>query len=326
MTMQRRNLLARAASFALLGTCALAAQAQEYPSKPITLIVSFSAGGNNDLRARQLGMPVGQLLKQTVVVDNKPGASGNIGHEFVSRAAPDGYTLGIGAMGPLAVNPSLFPKMNFDPKDFVPVVLIEKAPLVLVTRTDKPYKSFKDVVAAAKARPGAVSIGNAGTGGAHHLSAELMEDAAGLEMLAVPYKGGGPAANALLSGEIDMMFEQTYAALPSIQAGKTRALAVTSEKRLPSLPDVPTMAELGYPQVTVSNWLGVIAPKGTPKPVVARLNDAFNKALADPALREKITGPGNVVGGGSPEEFAAFIAAEGKRWSALVKAKGIRME
>jgi tripartite-type tricarboxylate transporter receptor subunit TctC len=326
--MQRRNLLARAAVLALLGTAAVAAQAQsqDYPAKPITLIVSFSAGGNNDLRARQLGVPVGQLLKQTIVVDNKPGASGNIGHELVSRAAPDGYTLGIGAMGPLAVNPTLFPKVNFNPKDFVPVVLIEKAPLVLVTRADKPYKSFKDVVAAAKAKPGAISIGNAGTGGAHHLSAELMEDAAGLDLLAVPYKGGGPASTALLSGEIDMMFEQTYAALPSIQAGKTRALAVTSDKRLPSLPDVPTMAELGYPQVTVSNWLGVIAPKGTPKPVVAKLNDAFNKALADPALREKITSPGNVVGGGSPEEFAAFIAAEGKRWSALVKAKGIRME
>jgi tripartite-type tricarboxylate transporter receptor subunit TctC len=326
MTMQRRHLLVRTVSFALLGTCALAAQAQEYPSKPITLIVSFSAGGNNDLRARQLGVPVGQYLKQTVVVDNKPGASGNIGHEFVSRAAPDGYTLGIGAMGPLAVNPTLFPKVNFDPKDFVPVVLIEKAPLVLVTRTDKPYKSFKDVVAAAKAKPGAISIGNAGTGGAHHLSAELMEDAAGLELLAVPYKGGGPASTALLSGEIDMMFEQTYAALPSIQVGKTRALAVTSDKRLPSLPDVPTMAELGYPQVTVSNWLGVIAPKGTPKPVVAKLNEAFNKALGDPAVREKITGPGNIAGGGTPEEFGAFIAAESKRWSALVKAKGIRME
>ena len=325
--MQRRNLLARAAAMTLLGSAAaVCAQAQDYPSKPITLIVSFSAGGNNDLRARQLGVPVGQLLKQTIVVDNKPGASGNIGHEFVSRAAPDGYTLGIGAMGPLAVNPTLFPKVNFNPKDFVPVVLIEKAPLVLVTRADKPYKSFKDVVTAAKARPGAISIGNAGTGGAHHLSAELMEDAAGLELLGVPYKGGGPASTALLSGEIDMMFEQTYAALPSIQAGKTRALAVTSEKRLPSLPDVPTMAELGYPQVTVSNWLGLIAPKGTPKPVVAKLNAAFNQALADPALREKISGPGNVVGGGSPEEFGAFIEAEGKRWSALIKAKNIRME
>ncbi|NML17155.1 Bug family tripartite tricarboxylate transporter substrate binding protein [Azohydromonas caseinilytica] len=324
--MQRRHLLARAVSFALLGAGAVAVQAQEYPSKPVTLIVSFSAGGNNDLRARQLGVPVGQILKQTIVVDNKPGASGNIGHEFVSRAAPDGHTLGIGAMGPLAVNPSLFPKINFNPKDFVPVVLIEKAPLVLVTRADKPFKSFKDVVAAAKAKPGAISIGNAGTGGAHHLSAELMEDAAGLNMLAVPYKGGGPAANALLSGEIDMMFEQTYAALPSIQAGKTRALAVTSDKRLPSLPDVPTMAELGYPQVTVSNWLGIIAPKGTPQPVVQKLNQAFNQALSDPALREKISGPGNVVGGGSPEEFRAFIEAESRRWGALIKAKGIRME
>nr|WP_232539858.1 tripartite tricarboxylate transporter substrate binding protein [Azohydromonas aeria] len=324
--MQRRNLLARAAVLGLLGAASVAAHAQDYPVKPVTLVVSFSAGGNNDLRARQLGVPVGQLLKQTIVVDNKPGASGNIGHEFVSRAAGDGYTLGIGAMGPLAVNPTLFPKVNFNPKDFVPVVLIERAPLVLVTRVEKPFKTFKDVVAAAKAKPGALTIGNAGTGGAHHLSAELMEEAAGLELLGVPYKGGGPAATALLSGEIDMMFEQTYAALPSIQAGKTRALAVTSDKRLPSLPDVPTMAELGYPQVTVSNWLGVIAPKGTPKPVVAKLNAAFNQALADPALREKIAGPGNVVGGGSPEEFGAFIEAEGKRWSALIKAKNIRME
>ena len=313
-------------TFVLLGAGAVAVQAQDYPTKPITLIVSFSAGGNNDLRARQLGEPVGKLLKQTIVVDNKPGASGNIGHEFLSRAAPDGHTIGIGAMGPLAVNPSLFPKVNFNPKDFVPVVLIEKAPLVLVTRADKPYKSFKDVVAAAKAKPGSLTIGNAGTGGAHHLSAELMEDAAGLEMLAVPYKGGGPAATALLSGEVDMMFEQTYAALPSIQTGKTRALAVTSDKRLPSLPDVPTMAELGYPQVTVSNWLGVIAPKGTPQPVVQKLNQAFNQALSDPTLREKISGPGNVVGGGSPEEFRAFIEAESKRWGALIKAKGIRME
>lgn len=322
--MQRRTLLAAAtAAFASVGPAI--AQA-DYPAKPITIVVSFSAGGNNDLRARQLGVPVGQYLKQTVVVDNKPGASGNIGHETVSRAAPDGYTIGIGAMGPLAVNQALFPKLGFKPEEFVPVVLIEKAPLVLVTRADKPFKDFLAVVAAAKAKPGGLTIGNAGTGGAHHLSAELMEDAAGIELLAVPYKGGGPAASALLSGEVDMMFEQTYAALPSIQAGKTRALAVTSDKRLPSLPDVPTMAELGYPQVTVSNWLGVVAPKGTPKPVVDKLNDAFNRALADPAQREKISGPGNVVGGGTPEAFGAFIAAEQKRWAALVKAKGIRLE
>lgn len=321
-TLTRRSL-----TLALLTTAALPTLAQDYPSKPITLVVAFSAGGNNDLRARQLGVPVGALLGQTIVVDNKPGASGNIGHDLVARATPDGHTLGIGAMGPLAVNPSLFPKMAFDPqRDFVPVVLIEKAPLVLVTRVDKPFKTLKDVLVAAKARPGALTIGNAGTGGAHHLSAELLEETAGLQLLHVPYKGGGPAATALLSGETDLMFEQTYAALPSIQAGKIRALAVTSDKRLPSLPDVPTMAELGFPQATVSNWLGVIAPKGTPPAVVRKLNEAFNKVLATPEMRDKIAGPGNVVGGGTPEEFTSLIAAEGRRWSALIKSKGIRIE
>jgi tripartite-type tricarboxylate transporter receptor subunit TctC len=323
--MQRRHLLRLSAS--LLAAATLAAHAEDYPAKPITLVVSFAAGGNNDLRARQLGVPVGATLGQTIVVDNKPGASGNIGHDFVSRAAPDGYTLGIGAMGPMAVNPALFPKMSFDPsKDLVPVVLIEKAPLVLVTRADKPYKSLTDVVAAAKAKPGALAIGNAGTGGAHHLSAVLLQQTATIDLVDVPYKGGGPASTALLSGEIEFMFEQTYAALPSIQAGKTRALAVTSEKRLPSLPDVPTMAELGYPQATVSNWLGVVAPKGTPPAVIQKVNAAFNKALAQPEMREKIAGPGNVVGGGTPEEFAAFAAAEARRWQALVVAKGIKAE
>lgn len=317
----------RSLGFALLASMAVPAQAQDYPSKPITLVVSFSAGGNNDLRARQLGVPVGASLGQTVVVENKPGASGNIGHDFVARAAADGYTLGVGAMGPLTVNPALFPKMSFNPaKDLVPVVLVEKAPLVLVTRSDKPFKSLKDVLAAAKARPGTVTVGNAGSGGAHHLSAELLEDVAGLQVIHVPYKGGGPAATALLGGEIDMMFEQTYAALPSIQAGKTRALAVTSDKRLPSLPDVPTMAELGFPGVTVSNWLGIVAPKGTPPAVVRKLNEVFNKALSAPDMREKIAGPGNVVGGGSAEEFGAFMAAESKRWAALIKAKGIKLE
>jgi tripartite-type tricarboxylate transporter receptor subunit TctC len=301
--------------------------AQAYPAKPVTVVVAFSAGGNNDLRARQLGIPVGAMLGQSLIVDNKPGASGNIGHDFVAKAAPDGYTVGIGAMGPLAVNPSLYPKLNFDPqKDFTPIVLIEKAPLVLVTRVEKPFKTVKDVVDAAKAKPGALTIGNAGPGGAHHLSGELFEQAAGITTLSVPYKGGGPASTALLSGEIDMMFEQTYAALPSIKAGKTRALAVTSAKRLPSLPDVPTMAELGYPDVVVSNWLGLIGPKGMPAAAVARLNESFNKALATADIREKITGPGNEVGGGTPEEFTAFIAAENKRWAALVKAKGIKLD
>jgi tripartite-type tricarboxylate transporter receptor subunit TctC len=303
------------------------AVAQDFPTKPISVVVSYSAGGNNDLRARQLSVPVSQMLGKPIIIDNRPGASGNIGHALVSHAAPDGYTVGIGAMGPLAVNSALFPDMGFNPeKDFAPIILIERAPLVLVTRADKPFKSLQDVVAAAKAKPGTLTIGNAGSGGAHHLADKAFEQAAGIDMIAVPYKGGGPASTALLSGEIDMMFEQTYAALPSLQAGKTRALAVTSDKRLPSLPNVPTMAELGYPKATVSNWLGLVAPKGTPPEVVRKLNEAYNKALAMPEIREKIVSPGNEVGGGTPEEFAAFIAAEQKRWPAVVKSSGVTVE
>jgi len=298
----------------------------QYPAKPLTVIVSYPAGGNNDLRARQLAIPVSAMLGRQVIVENRPGAAGNIGHAALAKAAPDGYTLGIGAMGPLAVNGALYPDMSFDTRSFAPVVLIERAPLVLVARSDKPYKSVADVVAAAKAKPGTIAVGNAGSGGAHHLAAKAFERSAGIEFIHVPYKGGGPAATALLGGEIEMMFEQTYAALPSIQAGKTRALAVTSEKRLPSLPDVPTMAELGYPQATVSNWLGLIAPQATPRAIVLKLNEAFNKALTLPEIRDKIVGPGNEVGGGSPEAFGEFIAREAARWQQLVKSSGIKLE
>ena len=299
---------------------------QQYPAKPITVIVAYPAGGNNDLRARQLAIPVAGLLGRQLVVENRPGAAGNIGHAALAKAAPDGYTLGIGAVGPLAVNGALYPDMSFDASSFAPIVLIERAPLVLVARADKPYKSVADVVAAAKAKPATIAVGNAGTGGAHHLAATAFEQTAGVQFIHVPYKGGGPAATALLGGEIEMMFEQTYAALPSIKAGKTRALAVTSDKRLPSLPDVPTMAELGYPQATISNWLGLLAPKGTPRPIVMKLNEAYNKALAMPEIREKIMGPGNEIGGGTPEEFGEFIAKEADRWPRLVKAAGIKVE
>ena len=326
MKVLKRLVLTAMAISTAIAAVSISAFAQDYPAKPITVVVSYAAGGNNDLRARQLAVPVSAELGKPILTENRPGASGNIGHATLARAAPDGYTIGIGAMGPLAVNPALFPNMGFDPKDFAPVVLIERAPLVLVTKADKPYKSLKDVIAAAKAKPGSLTIGNAGSGGAHHLASKAFEQAAGIEMIDVPYKGGGPAAGALLAGEIDMMFEQTYAALPSIEAGKTRALAVTSEKRLPSLPDVPTMAELGYPQVTLSNWLGLIAPKGTPPDVVRKLNEAYNKALATPDIRDKIVGPGNEIGGGTPEAFAAFIDSENKRWTTLVKAAGIKIE
>ncbi|WP_238323209.1 tripartite tricarboxylate transporter substrate binding protein [Acidovorax sp. JHL-9] len=302
------------------------AQATDYPAKPITIIVPFAAGGNTDVKTRLVALQLSKLLGQPVIIDNKPGASGNIGMELLAKAPADGYTIGMGSFGPLAVNPSIYPKINFDPKGMVPIYLLEKSPLVLVTPADRPFRAVKDVVAAAKQKPGVLSIANAGPGGAHHLSAELFEQSAGVEMLGVPYKGGGPASTALLAGQVDLMFEQTGAALPSIQAGKIRPLAVTSPKRLSSLPDVPTFTELGFPQVQVSNWMGYVAPRGTPKSVIDKLSGAFVQAAAHSEVKDRILSQSNELGGGTPADFAAFIDAESQKWSRLVKERNIRIE
>jgi tripartite-type tricarboxylate transporter receptor subunit TctC len=304
-----------------------AAQAPAWPAKPITVVISFPAGGNNDVRTRQLAVPVGRALGQPLVVDNRPGANGNIGHAYVAHAAADGYTLGIGTLGPMVVNRYVYPRLGFDPaQDFVPVVLIENTPMVLVTNTAKPFQSLKDLVDAARARPGSLNIGNAGQGGPAHLGAMLLARTANISMVNVPYKGGGPASLALRSGEIDVLFELPSAVLPSLKAGLSRALAVTSAQRLPALPDVPTMAELGYPQVLVSNWMGLMAPRGTPPEVVARLNQSFTEAMAQPAFRDSVSGSGNVVGGGSAADFAAFLAQEQARWEPIVKAANIHLD
>lgn len=314
-----------------LGITSLTGYAQksgdDFPQKQISLVVSYSAGGNVDLRARMLAVSVSKTLGVPVIVENKPGANGNIGHEFVAKAAPDGHTLVLATLGPMAVSSFVYPKLGFDPEDsFSPIVVVEKAPMVLVTRTDKPFQNLKDLIEYAQKNPEKLSFGNAGTGSAHHLSAELFMQSAGIKGLSVPYKGGSQAATALLSGEIDLMFEQSYAALPSIAAGKARALAVTSEKRMASLPNVPTMSELGYPKVVVYNWLGLAAPKNTPPAVIQKLNDAFNKALAQPDNKEKITGPGNIIGSGSPEDFKAFILSERRKWGPIVKSLNIKPE
>ena len=312
---------------AIVATASTGATAQDnYPTKPITIIVPFAAGGNTDVKTRLVAKQLGEILKQPVIVENKPGASGNIGIELLTKAVADGHTIGMGSFGPLAVNPWIYPKLGFDPKTLVPIILLEKSPLVLSVPADKPFKTLAEVVAAAKAKPGAMNIANAGPGGAHHLSAELFESAAGIEMVGVPFKGGGPAATALLAGQVDMMFEQTSAALPSIQTGKIRALAVTSVKRLSTMPDVPTFTEAGYPQVTVSNWMGYVAPKGTPPAVVAKLQSAFAKAMEHPEVKDRILGQSNELGGGSSQDFANFIDSESQKWSKLVKERGIKLE
>jgi tripartite-type tricarboxylate transporter receptor subunit TctC len=323
--MQRRSLLQAGAAFSLLPTV-LHAQ-DKYPSKPIVWVCPYAAGGNADSRSRQVAKAMSTILGQPIVVDNKAGAGGNIGTEAIVRGKPDGYTLGMGNFAPLAVNQTLFKKINFDPlTDLTPICLIERGPLILMVRTDSPYKSVKDIVAAAKAAPGKLSYGSGGIGGSHHLSAALFEHVAGIDMIHAPYKSGSAAATDLMGGQVQMMFEQMYAAMPSIQGGRMRALAITSKKRSPLLPDLPTMAEQGYPDVEVLNWQGLVGPKGMPASLVKQLNAVCNQALQTAEVKEKILSQGNEVGGGTPEQFAALIKAEAPRWAKVVKDAKIEAE
>lgn len=298
-----------------------------YPNKPINLIVPYGAGGSADSRSRQLGQKMSPILKQPIVIDNKPGAGGNIGTEAIVRAAPDGYTIGMGNFAPMAVNKTLFGNLRYDPEiDLTPIILVEKGPLVLVVNPNSPFKTVQDIVVAAKAKPGVLTFSSGGIGGSHQLSAELFELNAGIQMIHVPYKSGSAALTDLMAGNVDLMFDQMYSAVPSIKADKIRPLAITSKKRSPLLPNVPSFVELGYPKVEVLNWQGLIAPKGTPKAIIDKLNAAANEALKDPQLRELMLAQGNEIGGGSPAEFAALVKSEASKWSAVVKSANIKPE
>jgi tripartite-type tricarboxylate transporter receptor subunit TctC len=267
------------------------------------------------------------ILKQPFVIDNKPGAGGNIGTEFIAKAAPDGYTIGMGNFAPMAVNKTLFGNLRYDPEtDLTPIILIEKGPLILVVNPNSPYKTIQDIVAAAKAKPGTLTFSSGGIGGSHQLSAELFMQNTGIQMIHVPYKSGSAALTDLMAGNVDMMFDQMYSAVPNIRADKLRPIAITSKKRSPLFPNVSSFAELGYPKVEVLNWQGFIAPAGTPKPIINALNKAANEALKDPQLRELMLSQGNEIGGGSPADFAALIKSEAAKWSAVVKTGNIKPE
>ena len=323
--MKRRTLLTAAAGSTLVSPWVHAQD--KYPSKLITWICPYAAGGNADGRSRQVARVMQQVLGQTVIVDNKAGGGGNIGTDFIAKAKPDGYTIGMGNFAPLAVNHALFKKLNFDPfVDLVPIMLIERGPLILMVKADSPYKTVKDVVAAAKAQPGKLSYASGGIGGTHHLSGALFEHSAGIDMIHAPYKSGSAGATDLMGGQVDMMFEQMYAAMPSVKGGRLRALAITSKNRSPLLPDVPTMGEAGFPAVEVLNWQGIVGPRGLPAEIVKILNAAGNKALQDPELRNTMLSQGNEIAGGTPEQFAALIKAEAPRWGKVVKDAKIEPE
>jgi len=325
--MKRRTLLQATAALAPSLATQWAQAQDKYPNKPITWVCPYAAGGNADSRSRQVAKAMSTILGQPIIIDNKPGAGGNIGTEMIAQSKPDGYTIGMGNFAPMAVNKTLFGNLRYDPEtDLLPIILIEKGPLVLVVNPSSPFKSVKEIVEAAKAKPGALTYSSGGIGGSHQLSAELFKQSAGIDMIHVPYKSGSAGLTDLMAGNVSMMFDQMYSAMPSIKGDKLRAIAITSKKRSPLLPNVPTFAEAGYPKVEVLNWQGLIAPKGTPKAIIDKLNAAANEALKDPQLRELMLSQGNEIGGGTPADFAALIKSESAKWSGVVKTANIKPE
>lgn len=301
--------------------------AQDYPSQPVRFVVPFAPGGTTDVLARLVGEKLSASLGQQFVIDNKPGAGGNIGTAQVAKAEPDGYTILMGTVGTHAINASIYPKLPYDPiKDFAPVTLVATVPNVLVVNLEVPASSVAELTALAKEKPGELNFASSGNGTSIHLSGELFKAMTGVDIVHVPYKGSGPAVVDLLGGQVQMMFDNLPSSAPQIQAGKLRALAVTSKERSPTLPDVPTMAEAGVPGYEALSWFGVLAPAGTPDAIVARLQAEIAKALADPAMRERFAELGAVPVGDTPAEFADFIGAETAKWAEVVQSAGIKLE
>ncbi|MBO9512716.1 MAG: tripartite tricarboxylate transporter substrate binding protein [Variovorax sp.] len=321
--MTRRRILLAAAALAAAPLTAWAA----FPDKPVRLLVPFPAGGAADLMARGLAQHLGEQLGQQVLVDNRGGAGGTIACEVVARAPADGYTLLFGTMGTQAINPALYPKLRYDPlKDFAPVALTHLTPRVLVVGPSMTSRTVAEFVEAAKAKPGQLTYGSAGNGSSSHLSGALFESLAGVDLVHVPYKGSAPLLTDLLAGRVDATFDSFTVYEEHIRSGRVRALAVTSRTRMSALPQVPTLAQAGLPGYEVSNWLGVLAPAGTGKDVVAALHAAVIRAMADPAMKRQLTALGIEPVSSTPQEFADLIRSDITKWARIVKASGAKVE
>ena len=322
------KLLARGLVAALLAaTIASGATAQTYPAKPIKVVVPFPPAGGTDIIARIVTDKLNQTLGWSMVVENKPGAGGNLGVELTTKAPADGYTLVLGQTSNLAINPTLYAKLPYDPlKDLVPVVAVASAPLVLVVPANSPYKTLADVVAAAKAKPGEVNFASPGNGTVAHLTGELLQKTAGVKFQHVPYKGTNQAVNDVMGGQVQLYMSSVPSALSFIRSGKLRALVVTSAQRVNDLPNVPTINESGYKGFDATTWFGLLAPAGTPQPVVTKVNSEVNRILQLPEVRQKIDTEGAVAMGGSPDEFAALVKQEIGRWASIVKESGAKVD
>jgi tripartite-type tricarboxylate transporter receptor subunit TctC len=322
MPLTRRLLLALAA-----GTVASSAFAQAWPAKPIRIVVPFPPGGGTDTIARETSQKVAAATGWTLVIDNKPGAGGNLGVDAVAKAPADGYTLVLGQTSNLAINPTLYPKMPYDSqKDLAPIVVLASAPLVMVTGAGTPYKTLADAVNAAKAKPGSLNFASPGNGTVAHLTSEMFQKAAGIDTQHVPYKGAAQALTDVISGTVELYMSTVPTLIGQIKNGKLRPLAVTSAKRVDDLPNVPTINESGYKGFDAVSWFGLLTPAGTPKDVIAKLNTEFNRALQNPELRKKLGDEGADPVGGTPEQFATLIKDEIPRWGKVVKESGAKVD
>ena len=298
-----------------------------WPDRAIKVIVPYTPGGGTDTVTRHLLDKVTTETKWTLIVDNKPGGGGNVGLDMVAKSKPDGYTFGMGQTANLAINPALMPKMPFDPtRDLIPVALVAELPTLLVVRQDSPLKNLGDVVKSAKAKPGSLKQALAGSGTVGHLAGEMLAVKAGFTVLNVPYKGAAPAVTDLLGGQTDFMFATPQAVLGMIKGGKMRALAVTSTRRLSVLPDVPTVSESGYKGFEAVDWKMLVAPAGTPAPVIRQINAAVEKALANPAFQAQLNAEGSSALGGSAQKAADYLRSEQAEWSALIRTANIKLD
>ena len=303
------------------------ANAQGYPAKPIRIIVPFPPGGIADLFARVIGQKFGETWGQPGVVENRPGAGGNIGAEIVAKSPADGYTLVTGSIGTHAVNVSIFSKLAYDPiRDFAPVALIMEAEGLLVLHPSVPVKSVKELIALAKARPGQIAYASAGHGTASHLAGELFKSLAKVDMVHVPYKGNVPALTDLIAGQTSLLFATMPTALPHVQSGRLKALAVASIARSPAAPQLPTIAESALPGYAVTNWIGFFAPAGTPRDVVTKLNAEVVRVMQAPDIQKRLATEGAKFSPWTPDQFAAFVKAEISKWAKVVKEAGIRVD
>jgi len=324
----KRTVLALAFAASLVALTTAVGQAQTYPTKTIKIVVPYPAGGPTDLVGRTLAEALTKALKKTVIVENKVGAGGTIGSDSVVKSAPDGYTLLLGLMGPMSIAPKIAPNLPYDPqKDLAPIRLVALMPEVLVARPTLGLKTLGDVVAYGKANPGKLTIASAGNGSLPHLAAELLKRETGIDALHVPYRGAAPAVNDLLGGQVDLMFGDGPVVLPQILGNLLVPVVMATDKRLPALPDVPTSIEAGFPTVRSENWYGVLAPKGTPRPIIEALDQAIAAAMSEPKVEESFTKLGvYIVREGTPETFGTFLAAQLEKWGSLAKDVGAKVE